>query len=83
MRALRPSSLAAAVLTPFLTSTAARAKEPFCFDEVARVERFGSFSLSPDGKRLAYAVMTADVGENPAMEDCPFRNRRGSTVGAL
>jgi dipeptidyl aminopeptidase/acylaminoacyl peptidase len=36
----------------------------FRFDELARVQRVGSFSLSPDGKWLAYAVATPDVLEN-------------------
>lgn len=64
MRVFRPPLLAAAVLALLFPSAAARGQRPFRFDELARVERLGSFSLSPDGKWLAYAVTTADVEEN-------------------
>jgi len=37
---------------------------PFRFDGLAKVQRVGGFSLSPDGKWIAYAVSTPDVALN-------------------
>jgi len=37
---------------------------PFRFDELARVQRVGAFSVSPDGQWITYAVSTPDVAEN-------------------
>jgi dipeptidyl aminopeptidase/acylaminoacyl peptidase len=37
---------------------------PFRFDELASVRRVGGFSLSPDGRWVAYSVGTPDVEEN-------------------
>ncbi len=37
---------------------------PFRFDDFARVQRVGGFSLSPDGRWIAYAVATPDVLAN-------------------
>lgn len=45
-------------------AAAARGEHPFRFDDLARVERLTTFCLSPDGKRLAYAVTIPDVEEN-------------------
>jgi dipeptidyl aminopeptidase/acylaminoacyl peptidase len=37
---------------------------PFRFDQLARAGRLEAFSLSPDGRLLAFTVATADVDEN-------------------
>jgi dipeptidyl aminopeptidase/acylaminoacyl peptidase len=61
----------AAPLTAFaglcLAVPAARAERPFRFDDLARLERLSAFSLSPDGKWLAYAVTIPDVDENKSL----------------
>src|SRR2546426_10175596 len=51
-------------LTALLLAGAASGGRPFRFDELARVKRLGGFSLSPDGRSIAYALTTADVAEN-------------------
>lgn len=40
------------------------AARAFRFDDLARIQRVGSFSLSPDGRWIAYGVSTPDVVEN-------------------
>jgi dipeptidyl aminopeptidase/acylaminoacyl peptidase len=45
-------------------AVAALGEHPFRFDDLARVDRLTTFCLSPDGKRLAYAVTIPDVEEN-------------------
>ncbi len=47
-----------------LSAPEVRAEHPFRFDDLARLERLASFSLSPDGKWLAYAVTIPHVEEN-------------------
>ncbi len=53
-----------AVLGLCLAPCAAGAERPFRFDDLARAERLTAFTLSPDGKWLAYAVTVPDVEEN-------------------
>jgi len=36
----------------------------FRFDELARVQRVGAFSLAPDGRTIAYGLGTPDLAEN-------------------
>jgi dipeptidyl aminopeptidase/acylaminoacyl peptidase len=40
------------------------APRPVRFEELARLERLGGFSISPDGTRIAFAVATADLEAN-------------------
>jgi dipeptidyl aminopeptidase/acylaminoacyl peptidase len=40
------------------------APRPVRFEELARLERIGGFSVSPDGARIAFAAATADVEAN-------------------
>ena len=40
------------------------APKPMRFEESARIRRVGGFSVSPDGRRVAYAVSTPDVDAN-------------------
>ncbi|MDQ2870630.1 MAG: S9 family peptidase [Acidobacteriota bacterium] len=47
-----------------LSSVAAAPARPFRFDDLARVQRVGGFSLSPDGRWIAYGVGTPDVAAN-------------------
>ncbi|MGH9367987.1 MAG: S9 family peptidase [Thermoanaerobaculia bacterium] len=47
-----------------LAASALGAERPFRFDDLSRLERLTAFSLSADGKWLAYAVMIPDVSEN-------------------
>ncbi len=56
----------AALLLPFClrASAASASGRPFRFDELASLRRVGGFSLSPDGKWVAYSVGTPDVEEN-------------------
>ena len=64
-----PKRLAAALgaclgLCAGFRDASAAAPVPFRFDELAKVARVGSFSLSPNGRWIAYAVSTADLEEN-------------------
>lgn len=65
---LRLASLLAAFLSTAISGTAsppAKAEGRFFrFEELAKARRVGGFSLSPDGKWIAYAVATPDVSEN-------------------
>ncbi len=56
----------AAVLSGILATLPAMAAEqrPLRFEELARVLRVGSFSVSPDGRQVAFAVATPDVEAN-------------------
>ncbi len=58
------SILAAAFVGLALGAAAARAEHPFRFDDLQKLERMSSFSVSPDGKWLVYAVTLSDVEEN-------------------
>jgi dipeptidyl aminopeptidase/acylaminoacyl peptidase len=60
-RLLAAAAAAALWLFPIVAGGEGR---PFRFDELARVGRVGAFSLSPDGRWIAYAVSTPDVEEN-------------------
>jgi dipeptidyl aminopeptidase/acylaminoacyl peptidase len=40
------------------------AERPIRFEEMAKLQRVGSFSVSPDGARVAFAVSTPDVAAN-------------------
>ena len=61
MRLRRGFAAAGLVFFGLAASSPAR---PFRFDELARVLRVGSFSLSPDGQWIAYSVSTPDVEKN-------------------
>src|SRR5262249_4327783 len=63
-RVLARCLVAAAALACVATCAAAEAGRPFRFDELARVQRVGAFSLSPDGKWIVYSVGTPDVEAN-------------------
>jgi len=52
------------LLAACLSASAVRAEHPFRFDDLARLERLGAFTLSPDGRWLAYASSVSDVEEN-------------------
>ncbi len=43
---------------------AAGPERPVRFEELAKIRRVGSFSVSPDGRRVAFAVATPDVEAN-------------------
>ena len=45
-------------------AVASAAPKPMRFEESARIRRVGGFSVSPDGRRVAYAVSTPDVDAN-------------------
>ena len=45
-------------------AVATAAPKPMRFEESARIRRVGGFSVSPDGRRVAYAVSTPDVDAN-------------------
>src|SRR4026208_288664 len=45
-------------------STAATARNPLRFEELARVARVGAFDVSPDGRWIACTVGTPVVAEN-------------------
>jgi dipeptidyl aminopeptidase/acylaminoacyl peptidase len=50
----------AAAFYPLVASAAV----PLRFEELAKVHRVGGFSLSPDGRRIAYALSDADLDAN-------------------
>src|SRR6266542_1821151 len=56
--------LAVAAALSLAPMAAAGESRPFRFDELAQVGRIGGFSLSPEGKWIAYAVSISDVEEN-------------------
>jgi len=67
MRFSRPRGFSLALFVSLLSAAAPSAGgegRPFRFDELAKVQRVGGFSLSPDGKWIAYAISTPDVEEN-------------------
>ena len=43
---------------------AAAPERPVRFDELAKIRRVGAFSVSPDGRRVAFALSTPDVEAN-------------------
>jgi len=43
---------------------AAEGQRPIRFEELAKIRRLGSFSVSPDGRQIAYAVSIPDVAAN-------------------
>jgi dipeptidyl aminopeptidase/acylaminoacyl peptidase len=43
---------------------AAEPRRPLRFEELARLQRLGGFSVSPDGSRVAFALGTPDVDAN-------------------
>ena len=45
----------------------ARAQKPFRFDDLQKLERLTSYSVSPDGRSLAYAVTTSRPEENRSL----------------
>jgi dipeptidyl aminopeptidase/acylaminoacyl peptidase len=54
----------AAALVLAALPAAARGQRPLRFEELAKVQRLGSFSVSPDGRQIAYEVGTPDVAAN-------------------
>jgi dipeptidyl aminopeptidase/acylaminoacyl peptidase len=51
-------------LTVGIAAGAAAAQRPLRFDELAKLDRVGSFDVSPDGKWIAYSVGTPVIAEN-------------------
>ena len=43
---------------------AAEGQRPIRFEELAKIRRLGAFSVSPDGRQIAYTVSTPDVAAN-------------------
>ena len=79
-----------AILGLFALAAAADAApgsgRPLRFDELAKVKRLGGFSLSPDGRWVAYALTTADVEENQSrsaiwLQPLPEGEPRALTAG--
>jgi dipeptidyl aminopeptidase/acylaminoacyl peptidase len=60
---MRWSPLACAGLCAVSTAAPAAAR-PFRFEELAKVKRMESFSLSPDGRWIAFSLATTDLDEN-------------------
>jgi dipeptidyl aminopeptidase/acylaminoacyl peptidase len=54
----------ALLLTPFCFAQAAPAKRPMTFEDMMKMKRLGETAVSPDGKWLAYSVMTVDLAMN-------------------
>ncbi len=54
------------VLCSFVAAAplAAAAERPLRFEELAKVRRLGAFSVSPDGRQVAFAVSTPEVEAN-------------------
>src|SRR4051812_13206847 len=53
------------LLSAFLLPAAfGQAKRPMQFDDLMKMHRLGSFSVSPDGKWVVYAVTDADLDKN-------------------
>jgi dipeptidyl aminopeptidase/acylaminoacyl peptidase len=48
-------------------NSAAEGQRPIRFEELAKIRRLGSFSVSPDGRQIAYTVSTADVAANTSL----------------
>lgn len=57
----------AAALALAALPAAARAQRPLRFEELAKVQRLGAFSVSPDGRQVAFAVATPDVTANTSL----------------
>lgn len=66
MKSIRPlpACLAALALAFGLAAPLGAEARPFRFEELARVQRVGAFSLSPDGRWIAYGVGTPDLAGN-------------------
>ncbi|MEP6767624.1 MAG: S9 family peptidase [Acidobacteriota bacterium] len=54
-------------LLVFLSFAATAPARPFRFDDLARIQRVGGFSLAPDGQWIAYGVATPDVAANRSL----------------
>ncbi len=61
MRFRRPTVLLAFAA---LAAAASGAERPMRFEEMVKLERLGAFSVSPDGRMVAFAVSTPDVEAN-------------------
>jgi dipeptidyl aminopeptidase/acylaminoacyl peptidase len=62
-------ALLAAAATPAAaakTHDAAAAMQPFSVQDLVRLDRISELAISPDGKRIAYTLRTADVESNKA-----------------
>jgi Tol biopolymer transport system component len=55
---------AVAALALAAVNSAAQGQRPVRFEELAKIRRLGSFSVSPDGRQIAYTVSTPDVAAN-------------------
>lgn len=65
MNLLRRAAAATFVFSVALSAAAAAPEgKPFRFDELARVQRVGGFSVSPDGRSIVYSVGVPDVEAN-------------------
>jgi dipeptidyl aminopeptidase/acylaminoacyl peptidase len=60
----RRAAVAVLFLLCLRVPASAASGRPFRFDELASVRRVGSFSLSPDGRWLAYSLGTPDLEAN-------------------
>ena len=49
---------------PFLCAQAAQPKRPMTFEDMMHLKRLGDTAVSPDGKWLAYSVMTVNLDQN-------------------
>ena len=61
MRFVRPTVLLAFAA---FAAAASGAERPMRFEEMVKLERLGAFSVSPDGREVAFAVSTPDVDAN-------------------
>ena len=61
MRSSRMAVLCALLAAPTLFGATPR---PLRFEELAKVQRLGGFSVSPDGSQVAFALSTPDVDAN-------------------
>jgi len=66
MRFTRITGLAATFVLG-VGATAAAARNPLRFEELAKVARIGGFAVSPDGAWIAYGVGTPVVAENRSL----------------
>src|SRR5262245_32838763 len=60
MKLVRLAVLCALVCAPALAASS----KPIRFEESAKIRRVGAFTVSPDGRSVAYAVSTPDIDAN-------------------
>ena len=61
---MRVRSLAFVCLLTAAAPALSGAERPLRFEELAKIRRVGAFSVSPDGREVAFAVSTPDVEAN-------------------